>query len=72
MRSAELIEFGSSLRGKKRKLLLVGDAFSAEDLTLQVLKAGADYVYFTSSGGGSCIHHVQLTWESSRKLVVSP
>lgn len=48
MHSAEVTELGQGLKGKC--LLLVGDSYSAEDLTLQAIKVGAEHVYITSAG----------------------
>lgn len=47
MHSAEVVDIGSSIEGKR--ILLVGDSYSAEDLTLQALKLNAEHVYITSA-----------------------
>ena len=47
MHSAEVVDIDSSIEGKR--ILLVGDSYSAEDLTLQALKLNAEHVYITSA-----------------------
>jgi hypothetical protein len=47
--SAEIVDMDSSIEGKR--ILLVGDSYSAEDLTLQALKLNAQHVYITSARG---------------------
>jgi trimethylamine monooxygenase len=47
MHSADVVDIGSLIKGKR--ILLVGDSFSAEDLTLQALKMNAEHVYITSA-----------------------
>ena len=61
--SSEIIDFDSSMQGKR--IMLVGDSFSAEDLALQALKMGAERVYITSaaqSGGAT----ETSTWPGNR------
>jgi hypothetical protein len=47
MHSADVVDIGSLIKGKR--ILLVGDSFSAEDLKLQALKMNAEHVYITSA-----------------------
>jgi hypothetical protein len=47
MHSAHVVHIDSSIEGKR--IVLVGDSFSAEDLTLQALKMNAEHVYITSA-----------------------
>ena len=46
MHSTEMNHFEANLRGKK--VLLIGDSYSAEDLALQSIKLGAEQIYITS------------------------
>ena len=47
--STEMNDFEANVRGKR--VLFVGDSYSAEDLALQSLKLGAEQIYITSRGG---------------------
>jgi cation diffusion facilitator CzcD-associated flavoprotein CzcO len=47
--SADVVDIDSSIEGKQ--MVMVGDSFSAEDLTLQALKMNAKHVYITSANG---------------------
>jgi len=54
MHSSSAGNFLSEVKGKR--ILMIGDAYSAEDLTLQALKLGVDTVYILSrSGKGLCV-----------------
>jgi hypothetical protein len=67
MHSSDLIDFGSSLRGKK--ILLVGDNLSALDLTLQAIKTNVEYVYITS---GKQLGHASKmpSWPEKRAVAL--
>lgn len=47
--SENIADFTSSIKGKR--ILLVGDNYSAEDITLQAIKMGVEHVYITSATG---------------------
>ena len=45
--STEMNDFEATVRGKR--VLLIGDSYSAEDLALQSIKLGAEQIYITSN-----------------------
>jgi hypothetical protein len=47
--SENIADFRSSIKGKR--ILLVGDNYSAEDIALQAIKMGVEHVYITSARG---------------------
>jgi cation diffusion facilitator CzcD-associated flavoprotein CzcO len=49
LHSTEVKDFESIVAGKR--LLFVGDAYSAEDLALQAIKLGAEHIYISSRNG---------------------
>ena len=58
MHSSELEDFESSVVGKR--IVLIGDSYSAEDLALQALKLGAEWVNI------ACLHQTGMaSWTSS-------
>ncbi len=54
--SSEMDKIGPSVKGKR--IMLIGDSFSAEDLALQCIKLGAERMYITSRycQGVACDH----------------
>lgn len=53
-----------------KRILLVGDAYSAEDLTLQCLKLGAEKVYILSrSGNGVC--NMTKAWPGNKVQILN-
>jgi len=63
MHSSSAGDYLSEVKGKR--ILMIGDAYSAEDLTLQALKLGVDRVYILSrSGNGICTE--TLSWPKGK------
>lgn len=66
--SSEMNKLGPSVKGKR--IVMIGDSYSAEDLALQCLKLGASKIYITSrksSGAASYVgawpdNKVELLW----------
>lgn len=63
MHSSEIVEFGESFKGKR--ILIVGDSYSAEDLALQALKVGANRVFITTADGQG-VASVTSSWPGDR------
>jgi hypothetical protein len=59
----EMGSLTSSVQGKR--IMLIGDSYSAEDLALQCLKLGADKVYITSRHGKGIGSYVSA-WPGKR------
>ena len=66
--SVEMGSLTSSVQGKR--IMLIGDSFSAEDLALQCLKLGADKVYITSRHGKGIASDV-VAWPGNRVEVLN-
>jgi len=76
MHSSSAGDYLSEVKGKR--IIMIGDAYSAEDLTLQALKLGVDTVYILSrSGKGICTETVSwpkgkvhlLKWVSIKEVI---
>ena len=65
--STEMKDFESTVRGKK--VLFIGDSYSAEDLALQSLKLGAEQIYIASRGGYGTASYV-AAWPGDRVKVL--
>mmetsp|Transcript_11840 Transcript_11840/g.33841 ORF Transcript_11840/g.33841 Transcript_11840/m.33841 type:complete len:685 (+) Transcript_11840:110-2164(+) len=65
--STEMKDFEATIRGKK--VLFIGDSYSAEDLALQSLKLGAEQIYITSRGGYGTASYVNA-WPEDRVKVL--
>jgi cation diffusion facilitator CzcD-associated flavoprotein CzcO len=65
--SSEMGSLASSVQGKR--IMLIGDSYSAEDLALQCLKLGADKVYIASRSGVGLASNV-VEWPGNRVEVL--
>jgi cation diffusion facilitator CzcD-associated flavoprotein CzcO len=65
--STEMGSLTSSVQGKR--IMLIGDSYSAEDLALQCLKLGAEKVYITSRHGNGIASYV-TAWPGNRVEVL--
>ena len=65
--STEMKDFEATVRGKR--VLFIGDSYSAEDLALQSLKLGAEQIYITSRGGYGTASYVNA-WPGDRVKVL--
>ena len=65
--STEMKDFEATVRGKR--VLFVGDSYSAEDLALQSIKLGAEQIYITS-GESSGMASYANAWPGDRAKVL--
>uniref|UniRef100_A0A7S3VAU8 Uncharacterized protein n=1 Tax=Chaetoceros debilis TaxID=122233 RepID=A0A7S3VAU8_9STRA len=65
--SAEIDKIGADVKGKR--ILMVGDSFSAEDLALQCIKLGAERIYATSRQCMGVIND-HVSWPEDRVEVL--
>ena len=65
--STEMKDFEATVRGKR--ILFVGDSYSAEDLALQSLKLGAEQIYITSRKSYGTASYVNA-WPGDRVKVL--
>mmetsp|Transcript_3023 Transcript_3023/g.6533 ORF Transcript_3023/g.6533 Transcript_3023/m.6533 type:complete len:790 (-) Transcript_3023:389-2758(-) len=61
------IDFESAARGKN--VLMVGDSFSAEDLALVAIKAGAEKVYILSRSGEGIVSYISA-WPQDKVEII--
>ena len=61
------IDFEGAIRGKK--VLMVGDSFSAEDLALVAIKAGAEKVYILSRAGEGIVSYISA-WPQDKVEII--